>query len=132
MGSFSKTIGLNGYPNRKFDLFFHSIMNKIVLALFLFVIVLSVQSGSSSPVPMLPGAHSIEKRSPRRYYGGRNRYSSGSRVNQGLKNHGRQKFATGAGLWALGAITGNQGWQNTGAGLAKLGLLSKVGAHVLG
>ena len=47
-------------------------------------------------------------------------------------SHGRQKFATGAGLWALGAITGNQGWQNTGAGLAKLGLLSKVGAHVLG
>ena len=47
-------------------------------------------------------------------------------------SHGRQKFATGAGLWALGAVTGNQGWQNTGAGLAKLGLLSKVGAHVLG
>ena len=45
--------------------------------------------------------------------------------------HGRTKFATGAGLWALGAITGNQGWQNTGAGLAKLGLLSKLGAHFI-
>ena len=55
------------------------------LSLFLFVIVLSVQSGSSSPVPTLPEAHLIEKRSARRYYGGRNRYSSGSRVNQGLK-----------------------------------------------
>merc|ERR1711997_123852 len=132
MGSFSKTIELNGYPNTKIKALFNSNMNKIILALFLFVIVLSVQSGSSSPVPSLPEAHLIEKRSARRYYRGRNRYSSGSRVNQGLKNHGRQKFATGAGLWALGTITGNQGWQNTGAGLAKLGLLSKVGAHVLG
>ena len=45
--------------------------------------------------------------------------------------HGAQKFATGAGLWALGAATGNSGWQNTGAGLAKLGLITKLGAHFL-
>merc|ERR1712224_244358 len=107
--------------------FTHSTMNKIILALFLFVIVLSVQSGSSSPVDRV-----ARDADPWKSYGGRRRYNSGSRVNQGLKNHGRQKFATGAGLWALGAVTGNKGWQNTGAGLAKLGLLSKVGAHVLG
>ena len=43
--------------------------------------------------------------------------------------HGAQKFATGAGLWALGAVTGNSQLQNVGAGLGKLGLASKLAAH---
>merc|ERR1712122_206523 len=51
------------------------------------------------------------------------------RPNQGLKNHGKQKFWTGAGLYGLGAVTGNAGLKNTGAGLAKLGLLTKGAAH---
>ena len=46
-------------------------------------------------------------------------------------SHGRTKFWTGAGLWGLGAVTGNSGLQNVGGGLAKLGLLTKVGAHFL-
>merc|ERR1712020_882224 len=61
---------------------------------------------------------------------GGNRF--GGRPNQGLKNHGRTKFWTGAGLWGLGALTNNQGLQNVGGGLAKLGLASKVLAHVPG
>merc|ERR1712109_93204 len=72
---------------------------------------------------------------PRKYY--RRRYHSNQRTyggyssgpNQGLKNHGATKVATGLGLGALGLITGNQGLQNTGAGLVKLGLASKVAAH---
>ena len=44
-------------------------------------------------------------------------------------SHGATKVATGLGLGALGLITGNQGLQNTGAGLVKLGLASKVAAH---
>merc|ERR1712244_21768 len=111
MGSFSIAIISYGYINSKI-IFAHSTMNKIILALFLFVIVLSVQSGSSSPVGRV-----VRDADPWKRGGGRRRYNSGynsgSRVNQGLKNHGRQKFATGAGLWALGAVTGNQGWQNT-------------------
>merc|ERR1711941_186657 len=62
---------------------------------------------------------------PRKYY--RRRYHSNQRTyggyssgpNQGLKNHGATKVATGLGLGALGLITGNQGLQNTGAGLVK-------------
>ena len=33
--SFSKTIGLNGYPTRKFDSLFNSSMNKIILVSFM-------------------------------------------------------------------------------------------------
>jgi hypothetical protein len=44
-------------------------------------------------------------------------------------SHGKQKFWTGAGLYGLGAVTGNSGLKNVGGGLAKLGLLTKVGAH---
>ena len=44
-------------------------------------------------------------------------------------SHGATKVATGLGLGALGLVTGNQGLQNTGAGLVKLGLASKVAAH---
>ena len=44
-------------------------------------------------------------------------------------SHGKQKFWTGAGLYGLGAVTGNAGLKNTGAGLAKLGLLTKGAAH---
>merc|ERR1711997_1085988 len=51
------------------------------------------------------------------------------RPNQGLKQHGRNKFYTGAGLWALGSLTGNSGLQNVGGGLAQLGLASKLAAH---
>ena len=46
-----------------------------------------------------------------------------------LFSHGKQKFWTGAGLYGLGAVTGNAGLKNTGAGLAKLGLLTKGAAH---
>ena len=46
-----------------------------------------------------------------------------------LTSHGKQKFWTGAGLYGLGTVTGNQGLKNVGGGLAKLGLLTKVGAH---
>ena len=46
-----------------------------------------------------------------------------------LVSHGKQKFWTGAGLYGLGAVTGNAGLKNTGAGLAKLGLLTKGAAH---
>jgi len=53
------------------------------------------------------------------------------RPNQGLKSHGQQKFWTGAGLYGLGAVTGNSGLKNVGGGLVKLGVLSKVGAHFL-
>merc|ERR1712001_515640 len=56
-------------------------------------------------------------------------YGFNRNPNQGIKNHGHQKFWTGAGLYGLGAVTGNQGLKNVGGGLAKLGLLTKVGAH---
>ena len=46
-------------------------------------------------------------------------------------SHGQQKFWTGAGLYGLGAVTGNSGLKNVGGGLVKLGVLSKVGAHFL-
>ena len=45
-------------------------------------------------------------------------------------SHGATKVATGLGLGALGLLTGNQGLQTTGAGLVKLGLASKVAAHI--
>ena len=38
---------------------------------------------------------------------------------------------TGAGLWALGAATGNQQLQQTGHGLKKLGAATLVGSHFL-
>ena len=46
-----------------------------------------------------------------------------------LYSHGRDKFWTGAGLYGLGAVTGNNQLKNVGGGLAQLGLLTKVGAH---
>ena len=44
-------------------------------------------------------------------------------------SHGKQKFWTGAGLYGLGAVTGNSGLKNVGGGLVKLGLLTKGAAH---
>ena len=38
---------------------------------------------------------------------------------------------TGAGLWGLGAVTGNQQLQQTGHGLKKLGAASLIGSHFL-
>jgi len=96
------------------------------------VVVLGVQMGSSTPVGRI-----VRDAEPHKQHYGRRRYSPSNYnnrrngPNQALKQHGAQKFATGAGLFALGAVTGNSGWQNTGAGLAKLGLLSKLGAHFL-
>merc|ERR1712038_28464 len=105
------------------------IMTKIILILVLFVAVLGT-IGKASPVRR--PARAAE---PLDLFGGllgnRNR-GFGGRPNQGLKNHGRTKFWTGAGLWGLGALTNNQGLQNVGGGLAKLGLASKVLAHVPG
>jgi len=97
---------------------------------------MAVEMGDSFPSYTL-NERVVRDAEPHRTYGGgrrRWRNSYGGRrsgPNQALKQHGKTKFATGAGLWALGAITGNQGWQNTGAGLAKLGLLSKLGAHFI-
>jgi len=102
-------------------------MTKIILALFLFVFIIGVHMGSASP--MNRGRVLRDADAWKRYGGSRRRYSSGP--NQALKQHGATKFATGAGLWALGAVTGNSGWQNTGKGLAKLGLATKLGAHII-
>ena len=46
-------------------------------------------------------------------------------------SHGTTKVLTGAGLWALGAATGNQQLQQTGHGLKKLGAATLVGSHFL-
>merc|ERR1712241_926311 len=51
---------------------------------------------------------------------------------QNLKQHGRNKFAVGAALGAVGLITGNQGIQQAGFGLAKAGLGTKLLAHAFG
>ena len=48
-----------------------------------------------------------------------------------LISHGTQKILTGAGLWGLGAITGNKQLQNTGHGLKKLGAATLIGSHFL-
>ena len=48
-------------------------------------------------------------------------------IENDLFRHGKTKFATGAGLWTLGALTGNTNLQQTGQALAGLGLLSKAG-----
>ena len=45
--------------------------------------------------------------------------------------HGTQKALIGAGLFGLGAITGNRGLQDTGAAIGALGLGTKLGAHIL-
>merc|ERR550539_638462 len=97
-----------------------------------------VNRGPDRRPPVAPGRVLRDADALRKYGGGsRRRYSSGgynsgrSGPNQALKQHGAQKFATGAGLWALGAVTGNSGWQNTGKGLAKLGLATKLGAHII-
>ena len=38
---------------------------------------------------------------------------------------------TGAGVWALGAVTGNQQLQSTGKALKTLGAATLVGSHFL-
>merc|ERR1711992_230636 len=48
---------------------------------------------------------------------------------QSIKQHGRNKFAVGAALGAVGLISGNQGITNAGFGLAKAGLATKLVAH---
>merc|ERR1712078_123427 len=48
---------------------------------------------------------------------------------QNLKQHGRNKFAVGAGIGILGALTGNQALTNKGVGLATAGLATKAFAH---
>merc|ERR1711990_523624 len=56
----------------------------------------------------------------------------GINLNQeSAKQHGTQKALIGAGLFGLGAITGNQGLQDTGAAIGALGLGTKLGAHIL-
>jgi len=50
---------------------------------------------------------------------------------QGGKNHGTTKLLTGAGLWGLGAVTGNQALQRTGEGLKGLGVATLIGSHLL-
>ena len=56
-------------------------------------------------------------------------YVNHSNIFANSTSHGKQKFWTGAGLYGLGTLTGNSGLKNVGGGLAKLGLLTKVGAH---
>ena len=43
---------------------------------------------------------------------------------------GKNKVKTGLGLFALGAVTGNQHLQQTGQALTHLGLLTKGLAHL--
>merc|ERR1711976_1085326 len=53
-----------------------------------------------------------------------------SSPNPAVKQHGKTKFATGVGLWTLGALTGNTNLQQTGQALAGLGLVTKGLAHL--
>ena len=46
-------------------------------------------------------------------------------------SHGTTKVLTGAGVWALGAVTGNQQLQSTGKALKTLGAATLVGSHFL-
>ena len=46
-------------------------------------------------------------------------------------SHGTTKLLTGAGLWGLGAVTGNQALQRTGEGLKGLGVATLIGSHLL-
>ena len=44
---------------------------------------------------------------------------------------GINKLITGAGLYGLGAVTGNQHLQKTGHDLEKLGVAALIGSHFL-
>merc|ERR1711899_268360 len=103
-------------------------MNKAILVLVIFIATVVV-FGNSTPI-----SRDVRSAAPLDLFGALNNVNRGifnRRPNQGLKNHGRNKFWTGAGLYGLGAVTGNSGLQNVGGGLVKLGLLTKLGAHIL-
>merc|ERR1712045_1092848 len=54
----------------------------------------------------------------------------GINLNQeSAKSHGTQKALIGAGLFGLGAITGNRGLQDTGAAIGALGLGKTWSSH---
>ena len=46
-------------------------------------------------------------------------------------SHATTKLLTGAGVWALGKVTGNQQLQATGKGLKTLGAATLIGSHFL-
>merc|ERR1711993_113040 len=87
-------------------------MNKVCI-LILFVALISIDAG---PVPQFGNLGALN---PHNW------------TKQGGKRHGATKVVTGAGLWALGAATGNQQLQQTGHGLKKLGAASLLGSHFL-
>merc|ERR1711971_1186443 len=59
-------------------------------------------------------------------YGG---YGGNGNTKQTLKHIGAKKLVGGLALKTFGAVTGNQGLQNLGLGIAKLGAIKTVGAH---
>merc|ERR1711997_904603 len=87
-------------------------MDKICI-LILVVVLISVDAG---PVPQ---------------FGNLGALNPNNWTKQGGKRHGATKLAAGAGVWALGAVTGNQQLQQTGHGLKKLGAASLIGSHFL-
>merc|ERR1712223_1152379 len=96
------------------------IMNKLILVLLMAVATFATISNAS------PVNRQTREAKPLDVFGALNRgVGFNRRPNQGLKNHGKQKFWTGAGLYGLGAVTGNSGLKNVGGGLVKLGLLTK-------
>merc|ERR1712051_1124572 len=79
--------------------------------------------------------------SPRKYYRNRSRppsysshssYSGSSGPNKFLKDVGRTKIVSGAGLGIHGALTGNAQLQQAGGALVGLGAASSIGAHLFG
>ena len=47
-----------------------------------------------------------------------------------FSRHGRDKFIVGAAIKGAGLLTGNQQLQQLGAGIAGLGLKTKLAAHL--
>merc|ERR1712072_1355536 len=68
---------------------------------------------------------------PRPQFGNLGALNPSNWTKQGGKNHGTTKLLTGAGLWGLGAVTGNQALQRTGEGLKGLGVATLIGSHLL-
>merc|ERR1711894_651679 len=68
---------------------------------------------------------------PRPQFGNLGALNPANWTKQGGKNHGTTKLLTGAGVWALGKVTGNQQLQATGKGLKTLGAATLIGSHFL-